>query len=115
MPAAGGEARELVRVDGTKEVPFQGSPSWTPDGRDIVFLTRSAKASAPRQWQLWRVAAAGGEPQRIGLIAARQLQGVRLHLDGRRVAINDLKVDLEVWVMENFLPKPAAASGGKAK
>ena len=38
MPAAGGEARELVRVDGEKEVPFWGSPSWTPDGRYVAFL-----------------------------------------------------------------------------
>jgi hypothetical protein len=30
---------------------------------------------------------------------------LRLHPDGRRVAIGDVKVDLEVWVMENFLPK----------
>jgi Tol biopolymer transport system component len=106
MPAAGGEARELVRVDGEKEIPFWGSPSWTPDGRSVAFL-KGVKGKAG-QWQLWRVPAEGGEQQRIGLIAARQLQGVRLHPDGRRVAINDVKVDLEVWVMENFLP-PAKA------
>jgi Tol biopolymer transport system component len=112
MPASGGEPRELVRVDREKETPFGGSPSWTSDGRFIVFL-KGAKGSAPGQWpgqwQLWRVPVEGGEPQRIGLIAARQLQGVRLHPDGRRVAIGDVKVDLEVWVMENFLPVPKAA------
>jgi len=62
-----------------------------------------------RQWQLWRVAAESGEPQPSGLIAARQLVGMRLHPDGRRVAIVDVKVDLEVWVMENFLPLPKIA------
>jgi hypothetical protein len=36
------------------------------------------------------------------------LVGLRLHPDGRRAAIVDVKVNLEVWVMENFLPKPAA-------
>jgi len=110
MPVAGGEARELVRVDGEKETPFWGNPpSWTPDGRYIVFL-KSAKGNAPSQWQLWRVAAEGGEPQRIGLIPGRQLlAGVRLHPDGRRLAICDYKVDFEVWVMENFLPAPKVA------
>jgi len=98
MPAAGGEAREVVRLDGA----FPGSPSWTPDGRSVAFL--KAVKGKDGQWQLWRVAAEGGEPQQIGLIAARQLQGVRLHPDGRRVAITDVKVNLEVWVMENFLP-----------
>jgi hypothetical protein len=51
----------------------------------------------------------------MGLIVARQLVGLGLHPDGRRVAISDVKVDLEVWVMENFLPKAAAAPGVKAK
>jgi len=110
MPLAGGEARELARIDGEKEVPFPGSPSWTPDSRDVVFL-RGVRGKT-RQTQLWRVAAEGGEPQRLGLtIAGRTVVGLRLHPDGRRVAISAVKVDLEVWVMENFLPKP----GAKAK
>jgi Tol biopolymer transport system component len=104
-PASGGEFRELVKVDIEKEVPFGGSPSWTSDSRYIVFL-KGAKGNYPRQWQVWRVAAEGGEPQRIGQIAARQLVGFRLHPDGRRIALSDIKVDLEVWVMENFLPAP---------
>jgi len=109
MPAAGGEARELVRVDSEKEVPFWGTPSWTPDGRYVAFLKGvKGEAQIPyksRQWQLWRVAAEGGEPQWLGLNATGQLTGaLRLHPDGRRVAIDDIKVNLEVWVMENFLP-----------
>jgi Tol biopolymer transport system component len=120
MPAAGGEARELVRVDGEKEIPFWGSPSWTRDGRYVAFRKGvKGEAQIPykdRQWQLWRVAAEGGEPQRMGLNAAGQLTGgLRLHPDGRRVAIDDVKVNLEVWVMENFLPKSSAAPGAKAK
>ncbi len=106
-PASGGEFRELVRVDKENETPFGGSPSWTSDGRYIVFL-KGAKGNYPQQWQLWRVAAEGGEPQRIGQVAARQLVGFRLHPDGRRVALSDIKVDLEVWAMENFLPAPKA-------
>jgi len=114
MPAAGGEARELVRVDGEKDVPFWGTPSWTPDGRYIAFLKGvKGEAQIPfkaRQWQLWRVAAEGGEPQQLGLSVTGQLTGaLRLHPDGRRVAIDDIKANLEVWVMENFLPAPKAA------
>jgi hypothetical protein len=40
--------------------------------------------------------------------------GLRPHPDGRRLATTDFKVNLEVWVMENFLPKPAAP-GAKPK
>jgi Tol biopolymer transport system component len=102
MVVAGGEARELFRVDGEKDDFFGGGPSWTPDGRHVVYLTRAKGTSG--QWQAWRVAVEGGEPQRMGLISARQLVGFALHPDGRRVAISDVKVNLEVWVMENFLP-----------
>ncbi|MGA2586308.1 MAG: hypothetical protein ABSF88_04695 [Candidatus Aminicenantales bacterium] len=108
MPAAGGEARELVRVGGEKEVPFWGSPWWTPDGRYITFLKGvKGEAQIPyeaRQWQMWRVAAEGGEPQRLGLTVGRQMGGLRPHPDGRQLATTDIKVNLEIWVMENFLP-----------
>jgi Tol biopolymer transport system component len=109
MPATGGEARELVRVDGEKETPFWGSPAWTPDGRYVAFLKGvKGETQIPykdQQWQLWRVATDGGEPQKLGLNFAGQLTGeLRLHPDGRKVAIDGIKVNLEVWVMENFLP-----------
>jgi hypothetical protein len=58
------------------------------------------------QWHLWRVSAEGGEPQQLGVTLGRQMGGLRLHPDGRRLATTDFKVNLEVWVMENFLPKP---------
>lgn len=110
MSVAGGETRELFRVDGEKEVFFGGGPAWTPDGRQVFYLKRAKEQAGP--WQAWRVPAEGGEPQRVGSITARQLVGFSLHPDGRRVAITDIKVDLELWVMENFLPKPAAPPGG---
>jgi Tol biopolymer transport system component len=110
MPAIGGEARELVRVDGEKEIPFWGSPAWTPDGRYVTFL-KSVKGEAQipykdRQWQMWRIPTEGGEPQRLGLNFVGQLTGgLQWHPDGRHVAIDYIKLNMEVWVMENFLPK----------
>jgi len=114
MPAAGGDARQLVRVD-EEEIPFWGTPSWTPDGRYVAFLKGvKGEAQVPykdRHWQLWRVAAEGGEPQSLGLTFTGQLTGaLRLHPDGRRVAIDDIKENHEVWVMENFLPAPKVAN-----
>jgi Tol biopolymer transport system component len=109
MPVSGGEPRELLRVDGEKEVPFWGSPWWTPDGRYVSFLKGvKGESEVPYQdlrWQLWRVAADGGKPQRLGLTVGRQIGGLRPHPDGRRLATTDFKVDLEIWVMENFLPQ----------
>jgi len=106
MPSAGGESRQLVRVDSEKEVPFWGTPWWSPDSRYVYFM--KGVKGVEHQWHLWRVAADGGEPQPFGLTLGRQMGGLRLHPDGRRLATTDFKVNLEVWVMENFLPKPAA-------
>ena len=108
MPASGGEFREVVRVENEKETPLYGVPYLTSDGRSII-LTKRIRGNAPRRYELWRVAIEGGKPQRIGQVSARQLVGFRLHPDGRRVALSDIKVDLEVWVMENFLPPQKAA------
>jgi Tol biopolymer transport system component len=112
MPAAGGEARELVRINGEKETPFWGSVAWMPDSRHVAFL-KGVKGKVPpgdQQWQLWRVAAEGGEPHYLGLDFTGQLTGeLRIHPDGRRVAVDDVKVNLEMWVMENFLPASKAA------
>jgi Tol biopolymer transport system component len=104
IPADGGEARELVRIDGKKETPFWGSAAWTPDSHYVAFL-KGIKGK-DRQWQLWRVAIEGGEPQYLGLDFTGQLTGeLRIHPDGRRVVVDGILVNLELWVMENFLPK----------
>ena len=113
MPVTGGEAREVLRVGGENEVPFWGGPWWTPDGRSIGFLKgvqgESQISYEARKWQLWRVPAEGGEPQRLGLTVGRQMGGLRPHPDGRRLATTDFKVNLEIWAMENFLPPAKAA------
>ncbi len=104
MPVAGGEARELVRIDKEKEVPFWGSAAWSPDGRYIVYF-KGVKGKE-REWQLWRIPVEGGEAQFLGLNITGQLTGeLRLHPDGHRIAVDAVMVNLEVWVMENFLPK----------
>jgi len=105
-PAAGGEPRELVRIDTAKEVAFGGSPWWTPDGRYIQFL-RGAKGKTGLQWQLWQVAPDGGGPQQLGLtLTGPLMSGLRPHPDGRRFAASTVKVSLEVWVMENLPSRP---------
>jgi Tol biopolymer transport system component len=104
MSATGGEARELVRIDGENEIPFWGTASWTQDSRYVVFF--KGDKGKEGQWQLWRVAVDGGEPQPLGLNVTGHLVGcLQLNPDGCRIAIDDVSVNLELWVMENFLPK----------
>jgi Tol biopolymer transport system component len=112
MPATGGDSRVVVRID-AEEANYRVGASWTPDGRHVVF-TKGQRGRPTRNVQVWRVAAEGGEPQRLGL-TVDELWWLRLHPDGRRVAIGTWKTSVEVWVMENFLPKAAAAPSAKAK
>jgi len=112
MPATGGDARLVVRID-AEEANYRVGASWTPDGRHVIF-TKGQRGIATRNVQVWRVAVEGGEPQRLGL-TVDELWWLRLHPDGRRVAIGTWKTSVEVWAMENFLPKAAAAPTAKAK
>ena len=64
VPTAGGDPKRLTFDNAWLE----GPPSWTPDGREIVFSSR--RGGLP---SLWRISASGGTPQRvpdIGVIAA---------------------------------------------
>ena len=76
--------------------------SWTPDGRHIVFV-KGLKGRSTRNVQLWRVPAEGGAAERLGL-TVDELWWLRLHPDGRRVALGTWHTKFEIWVMENFLP-----------
>ena len=105
MPAAGGDAREIARIDGA-EAYWRVPAVWTPDGRHVVFV-KGLKSRSAESAQLWRVFAEGGEPERLGL-TVDGLWSLRLHPDGRRVALGTWQSKFEVWAMENFLP-PAVA------
>jgi Tol biopolymer transport system component/DNA-binding winged helix-turn-helix (wHTH) protein len=56
VPAAGGAPTRLT-FDKTW---IDGSPTWTPDGRDIVFSSQRGGLAS-----LWRVSASGGTPRPV--------------------------------------------------
>ena len=109
MPASGGEPRELLRLpDEVSESWATYSIAWTRDGSHLLFSKRIGEPRTPSE--LWRVSAAGGEPQKLGL-AMWGRGGVRAHPDGRRITFTyQTDRNNQLWVMENFLPQP---SGGR--
>jgi len=108
MPTSGGEPRELLRLDQETEGWATYSFTWTRDGNHLLFSKRVAEPTVPSE--LWRVSAAGGEPQSLGLVMWGR-GGVRAHPDGRRITFtNQTYRNNQLWMMENFLPQP---SGGR--
>lgn len=93
IPIGAGRPREVLRVESGQSLNFLG---WTPDGAHLLFNSAGA---------LWRVAADGGNPQRLGPAIPRPT----FHPDGKRIVVTaGIVSGAEVWVMENFLPLEAA-------
>ena len=108
IPVEGGQARELLRVKKPDSIPYRRGLAWTPDGHHLLFgKPRQTDSPQEQTIELWRIPAEGGEPQRLGL-AMENLRDVTVHPDGRRIAFSAGKEGAEVWVLENFLPKPEA-------
>jgi hypothetical protein len=69
---------------------------------------------------LYRIAADGGEPQRLGDYPATALQTSSLSVspDGRRFLVSAARQRRRTggyWILENFLPAVPATSAGAAK
>jgi Tol biopolymer transport system component len=112
MPAAGGEPRELLRVQGPESIT---TLAWMPDGRHLLFARGNMTRTDPRKQaaELYRIASAGGEPQPLGL-AMKHLRDLRVHPDGRRIAFTAGMGEMEIWVLENSLPAaPTARESAK--
>jgi len=107
LPSAGGEPRELLKFEGgfSRDITAV-TMAWTPDSR--YLLTVKGKGG---NFELWRIAAAGGRPERV----ADELptdpgswRCLRIHPDGQQIAFTSRTVQQELWVMENFLPDRAS-------
>ncbi len=105
LPAAGGEAHDLLRG---VQLPFPGSVAWAPDGQSVLFTKQPSLADS--KTELWLIPVQGGEPRKLDL-TAENMRELSVHPDGRRVAFTAGEDKQTVWVMENFLPP--AASGSK--
>ena len=102
MPTAGGEPRELLRLE--KGKGFVTSIPWTADGKYILFAKLLLGQINPK-CELFRISADGGEPQKLGL-EMNQFFNLSVQPDGRHIAFSSVKKEsAEVWVMENFLPE----------
>lgn len=101
LSSAGGEPQELLRLEEKESI--LGGLAWTADGKGLVFAQAKRKNVNPKT-ELWRFSLENGKAQYLGL-EMRQLSGLSIHPDGKRIAFKSGRPGMEVWVMENFLPK----------
>lgn len=104
VPAAGGEARDLLRGDESlMPIAFGfGTVAWTSDDQNILFI-RPTKSSSSKM-ELWMIPIQGGKSQKLDLVADN-MRELSIHPDGRHIAFTASQDRSEIWVMENFLPK----------
>ncbi len=96
MPIGGGEARQVVRTGDCNPNQL----TWSPNN-DLLFVRGGN--SAPNV--LWRVPAAGGQPEQIGISMTGQLMYPQVSPDGRRMTFGLFETGAsEVWTLDNFLP-----------
>jgi hypothetical protein len=98
-PMAGGDWKPLGKIDASDQITF------TPDGNWLVYHG----VDAAGKQALFRVATAGGQPERLGDFPSANRKGhLRISPDGRKI-IADAQNAPEVWLLENFEPKQQAA------
>ncbi len=104
IPSAGGEPQELCRFEEGIDIGAGAGCTWTADGKYILFTMKSPKKDKEK-WDLYRIPAKGGKPEKLGLEMSGFLMNLSAHPDGRHIAFSTSeKENKEFWVMENFLP-----------
>ena len=75
--------------------------AWSPDGSSILFQRN--------QGELWRVPSAGGPAVKVGAVSSPFWQ-LKIHPDGRQIALVSSLTTAEIWVAENLLSTLKAGS-----
>ncbi len=76
------------------------SIAWLPDGESIIFsVGRRDLIDAPHR--MWKISKNGGSSTDLG-ISSEYLTDIRVHPDGKRIAMSTITDSSEVWIMENF-------------
>ncbi len=106
VPTAGGEPRELIRVN--EPQGFSPFLAWAPDGRGVSV---AAKLDESGKKFLWLVPVGGDLPRKLD-IDTRDLADesrIAVNPDGRQIAYIAGESKREVWALENFLPAAKGA------
>jgi len=94
-----GKELELWRVSGVEYPGGIDGITWAPDGK-YVLVSISQKMGN----ELWRIPVTGGTSEKLYFFP-ESTWGFVMHPSGKRIAFAQSRINFELWVMENFLPK----------
>ena len=105
VPVAGGQAREIIRMDSPLMVRVQ---AWAPDGRSILAVASRGFMGGVGPvdgGEVWQAPLDAGKARKLDLNVVG-MTPFSVHPDGRQIAygLTEPAKDDEVWVLENFLP-----------
>jgi Tol biopolymer transport system component len=101
-PIDGGEPVELLRAGENERLTLL--LQWTNGGRGVLVRRQRTGEQARHEFVI--IPLTGDSPITLRFNAP----GVTLHPDGRRIAYTVRQLQRDVWVLENVLPKAAAAT-----
>jgi Tol biopolymer transport system component len=98
VPIEGDEGKTIFKLPMPHWI---SSLAWMPDGKSIIFAQgRRDLIDAPHQ--IWKISIDSKRPFDLG-ISSEYVSDLRVHPDGKQIAISTITDSSEVWVMENFL------------
>lgn len=102
VPVSGGEAKEILKLPMPEWI---SAVAWMPDGDSILF-SRGRRDRIDDPHRIWKISKHGSSPKDLD-ISSEYVYDLRIHPDGRQIALGTVTDTSEVWVMENFLKTTA--------
>jgi Tol biopolymer transport system component len=95
------KVRELIKLQRVRRSGAHAA-RWTPDGKYVVFMKYDVDEKGS---SFWRISSEGGEPQKLWQSKKSGDGDLSIHPDGKQIAFTTFKDEIDIWVMENFLPE----------
>lgn len=102
VAATGGEPKEILQIKMPEWIP---TLAWTPDGNLLFAKGRRDLIDDP--YHIYKISRNGGPPLELGIVP-ESVYNLRIHPDGQRIVVGASTDTSELWVMEDFLPKPSS-------